>query len=140
VPADCAMRKGSALSLSLASGLASPPFWLTSLLSTAPRLELDRIGSRAGFGALSLRTTVKGSGVRMSSTPFRKNAGLLLAYRTRSNDHLTSADVSGFPLAKRTLRRSLNVYVFPSGDTVQSVASDGLGVVRSSPSKVTSES
>ena len=29
--------------------------------------------------------------------------------RTRSKDHLTSADVSGFPLAKRTLRRSRNV-------------------------------
>ena len=76
----------------------------------------------------------------MSSTEFRKKAGLLLTYRTRSSDHFTSADVSGFPLAKRTLRRSRNVYVLPSGDTVQSVASEGLGVVRSSPSNVTSES
>ena len=76
----------------------------------------------------------------MSSTEFRKKAGLLLTYRTRSSDHFTSADVSGFPLAKRTLRRSRNVYVLPSGDTVQSVARDGLGVVRSSPSNVTSES
>ena len=109
MPADWASRNGSALSLSFASGLASPPFWLTSLLSIAPRLELDRIGSSDGFGAFSLRTTVKGSGARMSSTEFRKKAGLLLTYRTRSSDHFTSADVSGFPLAKRTLRRSRNV-------------------------------
>src|SRR5437867_4383599 len=78
VPADCARRKGSALSRSLASGLASPPFWLASWLSIAPRLELDRIGSREGFGALSLRTTVKGSGARTSSTELRKRGRIAL--------------------------------------------------------------
>ena len=56
------------MSLSFALTLASPPFSVTSLLSSAARLELARIGSRAGFGARSLSTTVYGSGAVTVST------------------------------------------------------------------------
>src|SRR5579859_4543375 len=101
---------------------------------------LERIGRIAGCGSVIRITTVSGSGVVTSSRPSSRNAALPLRYRTRSIDHLTSADVRGLPLTNFTFGRSLKVYVLPSGETVQLVASEGFGVFRSSPSNVTSES
>ena len=113
---------------------------MTTLLSTTHRLGLERIGMMDGFDSLRRTTTVSGSGARTSSMPSMRNFVFALRLITRSSDHLTSADVIGLPLENRTFGRSVNVYVFPSGEAFQPVASCGFGVLRSSPSKVTSES
>ena len=109
LPAECDCSQASAWSLVLASGLASPPWVATSLLSMTPSAPFERIGMIDGCGCLRRTTTVSGAGARTSSTLARKNAGFDLRLITRSNDHLTSADVTGLPLANRTLGRKANV-------------------------------
>src|SRR5690349_15169934 len=113
---------------------------MTTLLSRIPRLELESIGMIDGCDAVNRTTTVCGSGATTSAIPSTRNFVVELRLITRSSDHFTSADVSKFPLTNFTLGRSLNVYARPSAETLQLMASDGLGFLRSSPLKVTSES
>src|SRR6516165_5765483 len=109
VPGEWELRYGSAWSLDFASGPASPPLAVTTLLSRTPRLELERIGMIDGCDAASRTTTVIGSGAKTSVIPSTRNLLVALRFMTRSSDHFTSADVSMLPLTNFTLGRSLNV-------------------------------
>src|SRR5271163_2777974 len=136
VPAECALRNASALSRSGAPGVASPPLFITSLLSRTDRFGPARIGTIAGCGVFIRMTTVWESGAWISSTALSRKKLAALRLRTRSNDHFTSADVSELPLANLTFGRNANVTVKPSAEVFQLVAREGLGVFKSSPLKV----
>src|SRR5207302_11274093 len=103
LPAECDCNQASAWSLVLASGPASPPWAATSVLSMMPSAPFERIGMIDGCGCLRRTATVSGAGARTSSTLARKNAGFDLRLMTGSNDHLTSADVTGLPLDRKSV-------------------------------------
>ena len=69
----------------------------------------ERIGTIDGCGAFVRITTVRWSGASTSCTPSNRKMGLALRLRMRSNDHLTSADVSSLPLANLTPDRIVKV-------------------------------
>src|ERR671910_89504 len=76
-------------------------------------------------GYLRLITTVYRSGVCTFLIATSRKPQPLSCCRASSNENLTSAEVIGCPFEKRTSRRSLNVYLLPSGVTVWPVASQG---------------
>src|SRR5713101_6665370 len=80
-------------------------------------------GRKGAAGNLSLNCTVLAS---MTSTPatmgLRDAPHLGLwnsGFRMRSNDAFTSAELKGWPSCHLTPLRRWNVYVLPSGETVQ---------------------
>ena len=100
---------------------------------------------KAALALLSVKTTVYLSGILTPLTslalpsvnsftpamsPKNPAPGLwVLGLSVRSNEYLTSAAVTSRPLWNFTPRRSLNVYVLPSEETVNDSAKWGTSVV-----------
>ena len=103
------MRNSSAVSVSAASAASVPPFSLTRTLSMMPRLGLARMGRMPGYGVSRVIVTVCGSGASTAVIFSTRKSGFDCRLRTRSKDHLTSAEVRGFPLAKVTSGCRVNV-------------------------------
>src|ERR1041384_4111959 len=79
------------------SGPVVPPWAITVLLSSGAKAGKLPLAMKAGSGPDLVTTTVIGSGVSMLVIPSKRNDGLPLMPITRSQDHFTSADVSGLP-------------------------------------------
>src|SRR3569833_476700 len=81
-----------------------------------------------GVGLAIRTTTVRASGVSISwilAKLIRSRGPTLLSARS---ENLTSSAVKGTPSCHLTPGRSENAYWRPSGETLQAVASKGLGV------------
>ena len=76
-------------------------------------------------GAVRMIRTVVSLTTSMSFTGSMKNDGLSFRFFSRRSENRTSLAVSGLPDENFTPGRSLNVYVFPSLEISQLVASRG---------------
>ena len=90
------------------------------------------------FGCVSVTTTVVGSGELMDATPARSALFWMVASSLAvCSEVTTSSAVIAVPSWKVTPWRSVKVYVSPSAEIVQSVASSGTIALPSSPLRVT---
>src|SRR3954447_15427324 len=129
-PADCELRNASALSALAALAASVPPWALTSFELTTPSDVFARIAGSAVFGVFERRTTPYLPRAE-TVTPASRKEGLPLRLIRRRKEKTTSAEVSGVPSPKWTLRLRLKTNVRALLVAVYERASCGTGCATS---------